>query len=184
MADNRCPHCGSPNSEDASLCSNCGLQLSDEGRENQRGDEALQTTIDSTQNLPIGRPGSAIGGYRIIRKLGHGGMGVVWEAEQRMPRRAVALKVIRGGQLVDEHHVKLFEREAQTLARLKHPGIAAIYEAGCTPDGEHFFAMELIRGESLADFVAHRRDESDPRTRSFLCFSRSLTPSATPISAR
>ena len=161
MADDRCPHCGSPNSEDASRCSNCGLQIRDEDREDQRGDEALQTTIGCTQDLPVARPGSSIGGYRVIRKLGHGGMGVVWEAEQQMPRRPVALKVIRGGQLVDEHHVKLFEREAQTLARLKHPGIAAIHEAGCTADGEHFFAMELVRGESLGDYVAHRRGESD-----------------------
>ena len=101
MADDRCPHCDSPYSEDASLCSNCGLQLHDEAREDQQGDEALQTTIDSTQDLPVGRPGSAIGGYRVIRKLGHGGMGVVWEAEQQTPRRPVALKVIRGGHLVD-----------------------------------------------------------------------------------
>lgn len=161
MADDRCPHCGSPNSEDASLCSNCGLQARDEDREDQRGDEALQTTIGCTQDLPVAHPGSSIGGYRVIRKLGHGGMGVVWEAEQQMPRRPVALKVIRGGQLGDEHHVKLFEREVQTLARLKHPGIAAIHEAGCTADGEHFFAMELVRGESLADYLAHRRGESD-----------------------
>lgn len=84
-----------------------------------------------------------IGGYRIVRKLGEGGMGIVYEAEQQTPRRAVALKVIRGGKHVAEHHVKLFQREVQTLARLKHANIAAIYEAGRTEEGEHFFAMEL-----------------------------------------
>src|SRR5262249_32173831 len=56
-----------------------------------------------------------IGDHRIFRKLGEGGMGVVYEAEQQHPRRLVALKVIRGGRLVDELQVKLFQREAQAL---------------------------------------------------------------------
>jgi eukaryotic-like serine/threonine-protein kinase len=68
-----------------------------------------------------------IGEYRILRRIGEGGMGVVYEAEQQNPRRAVALKVIRGGAYVDDHAVRLFRREARALARLKHPGIAAIY---------------------------------------------------------
>lgn len=106
-------------------------------------------------------PGASltIGNYRIIRKLGEGGMGVVYEAEQQHPRRPVALKVIRGGHFVDEYQVKLFQREAQALARLKHPGIAAIYEAGCTDAGQHFFAMELVHGEPLTDYVKGRRHD-------------------------
>jgi eukaryotic-like serine/threonine-protein kinase len=75
-------------------------------------------------------------------------MGVVYEAEQQHPKRLVALKVIRGGRFVHDEHVKLFQREAQALARLRHPGIAAIYEAGRTEDGQHFFAMELVRGNT------------------------------------
>ncbi|MGH9842026.1 MAG: serine/threonine-protein kinase, partial [Blastocatellia bacterium] len=98
-----------------------------------------------------------IGDHRILRKLGEGGMGVVYEAEQRHPRRLVALKVIRGGRLVDEYQVKLFQREVQALARLKHPGIAAIYESGLTDDGQHYFAMELVRGIPLLDYVKGRR---------------------------
>jgi len=58
-----------------------------------------------------------IAGYRTIRKLGEGGMGVVFEAEQQEPKRLVALKVTRGGPFVDEHSVRLFQREAQSLAR-------------------------------------------------------------------
>ncbi len=95
--------------------------------------------------------------YRVIHKLGEGGMGVVYESEQQHPRRLVALKVIRGGQLVDEYQVKLFRREVQALARLKHPGIAAIYESGRTEDGQHYFAMELVRGTSLLNWVKGRR---------------------------
>jgi eukaryotic-like serine/threonine-protein kinase len=95
----------------------------------------------------------SIAGYRIIRRLGMGGMGIVYEAEQQNPRRLVALKVIRGGAYVDEHQVRLFQREAETLARLKHPSIAAIYESGRTSDGQHFFAMELARGEGLDEYL-------------------------------
>jgi serine/threonine protein kinase len=98
-----------------------------------------------------------VGDYRILRKIGEGGMGVVYEAEQQRPRRPVALKVIRGGRLVDEYQVKLFQREALALARLKHPGIAAIYESDLTEDGRHYFAMELVRGVPLLNDVKGRR---------------------------
>ncbi len=97
---------------------------------------------------------ASIGGYTLVRKLGEGGMGVVYEALQGNPRRAVALKIIRGGGYVDETVVRLFQREVQALARLKHPGIAAIYEAGRTGDGQHFFAMELVQGRRLDEFLA------------------------------
>jgi len=105
-----------------------------------------------------------IAGYRTIRKLGEGGMGVVFEAEQQEPKRLVALKVIRGGPFVDEHSVRLFQREAQSLARLKHAGIAAIYEAGRTEDGQSFFAMELVQGTPLDQYLrAHPIEEPDLR---------------------
>ena len=102
-------------------------------------------------------PSATIGGYTLVRKLGEGGMGVVYEALQGNPRRAVALKIIRGGAYVDETVVRLFEREVQALARLKHPGIAAIYEAGRTEAGQHFFAMELVAGRRLDEFLASER---------------------------
>jgi len=86
-------------------------------------------------------------------------MGIVYEAEQLHPQRPVALKVIRGGTYVTETQVRMFQREAQTLARLRHPNIAAIYESGRTPDGQHFFSMELVRGESLNDFFAGHAGE-------------------------
>src|SRR5688572_20302748 len=101
--------------------------------------------------------GIHIGHYRLMREIGRGGMGVVYEAEQEHPRRPVALKVIRGGRLVDEYQIKLFRREAQALARLKHPGIAAIYEAGRTDDGCHYLVMELVHGIPLLDYVKGRR---------------------------
>jgi serine/threonine protein kinase/Tfp pilus assembly protein PilF len=102
-----------------------------------------------------------IGGYRIIGLLGEGGMGVVYEAEQPSPRRRVAIKVVRGAELVDEMRLRMFEREAATLARLDHPNIGRIYESGRTEDGRHFFAMELVRGPSLADWLAARPSPPD-----------------------
>lgn len=95
----------------------------------------------------------SIGGYRLHRRLGEGGMGVVYEAEQQNPKRSVALKVIRGGAHVGVEQARLFQREIQALARLRHPGIAAIYESGCTDEGQHFFAMELVRGQTLTEYL-------------------------------
>jgi len=69
---------------------------------------------------------STIGSYRIIRLLGEGGMGAVYEAEQDQPRRRVALKVIKSG-WADRELLRRFELESQTLGRLHHPGIAQIY---------------------------------------------------------
>ncbi|MFQ5411883.1 MAG: tetratricopeptide repeat protein, partial [Phycisphaerae bacterium] len=111
-------------------------------------DIADEPERDAPPRLP-----ESIAGYRILRKLGHGGMGVVYEAEQREPRRKVALKLILAGPHADAFQQKLFQREAQSLARLNHQGIASIYEAGRTEDGHSFFAMELVEGVELLDHV-------------------------------
>jgi serine/threonine protein kinase len=105
---------------------------------------------------PVPAMPASIGPYRIIGPLGEGGMGVVWEAEQQHPHRRVALKVMRRGHLVDEVHARMFHREAETLGRLKHPHIAAIYESGHTDDGHDYFAMELVRGATLDDWLQGR----------------------------
>ena len=78
-------------------------------------------------------PGT-IGRYRIVRLLGEGGMGAVYEAEQDQPRRTVALKVIKPG-LASPELLRRFEQESQALGRLQHPGIAQIYEAGTADTG-------------------------------------------------
>lgn len=97
-------------------------------------------------------PGS-IGGYTIRSVIAAGGMGVVYRAEQRSPRRTVALKLLHAD-LADEGARRLFEREAEALGRLQHPGIAAVYEFGsaATPAGERaFIAMEYVEGRTLLD---------------------------------
>jgi len=108
-----------------------------------------------TPKQPESHPES-IAGYRVLGLLGQGGMGVVWEAEQERPKRRVALKVMRLSHAVDDLHAKMFHREVETLGRLKHPNIAAIYESGHTEDGRDFFAMELVRGQTLDEWLASR----------------------------
>ena len=109
-----------------------------------------------------------IAGYRIVGCLGEGGMGIVYEAVQQSPRRNVALKVIRGGHFVDDIAIQLFAHEADALARLDHPHIAKIHEAGRADDGFHYFAMELVRGVPLSEWLRGRTEalsRSELRTR-------------------
>ncbi|MDO8679566.1 MAG: serine/threonine-protein kinase, partial [Acidobacteriota bacterium] len=100
-----------------------------------------------------------IGRYGILRLLGEGGMGAVYEAEQEHPHRRVALKVIKPG-LAGPEMLHRFERESQALGRLQHPGIAQIYEAGTASTAfgiQPFFAMEFVDGRSLLDYAdAHK----------------------------
>src|SRR5215471_14320434 len=106
--------------------------------------------LDTAHWLP-----AHIGRYRILRVLGEGGMGVVYEAEQQQPRRIVALKVIKPG-LASAELLRRFEQESRALARLQHPAIAQIHEAGTADAGfgpQPYFAMELIRGPSLREYV-------------------------------
>jgi tetratricopeptide (TPR) repeat protein/tRNA A-37 threonylcarbamoyl transferase component Bud32 len=122
----------------------------------------MRTISAPSAPLPSRPMPERIGDYRIVRLLGEGGMGVVYGAEQQSPRREVALKVMRQGHFVDEVHARMFRREAETLGRLKHPNIAAIYESGHTEDGHDFFAMELVRGETLDAWLASRPKEITP----------------------
>ncbi len=121
----------------------------------------LDVTLGATAAAARAPAQTTVGHYSIVRRLGEGGMGVVYEAEQENPRRAVALKIIRGA-FADEHAVRMFQREAQVLGRLKHPGIAAIYESGRTDDGQYFFAMELVRGLRLDEYLRSQQGSSLP----------------------
>ncbi len=110
--------------------------------------------VDRREPLPLPE---TIGPFRILRLLGEGATGRVFEAEQEEPARKVAVKVLKGGRMAGPDALKFFVREVSSLARLRHPGIAQIYQAGHTEDGHHWFAMELVDGQSVTDYVFGRR---------------------------
>lgn len=97
-----------------------------------------------------------VGAYRILGVIGEGGMGIVYRAEQENPRRTVALKVIRP-EFASPQTLRRFEIEASVLARLQHPGVAQVYEAGAAPVSaggrRAYFAMELVDGRTLLDYA-------------------------------
>jgi non-specific serine/threonine protein kinase/serine/threonine-protein kinase len=90
--------------------------------------------------------------FRLVRKLGEGGMGQVWLAEQTAPvRRTVALKLIKAG-MYDESVVQRFRSERQSLAIMDHPCIAKVFDAGATPQGQPFFVMEYVPGIPITGY--------------------------------
>jgi serine/threonine protein kinase len=100
-----------------------------------------------------------LGEFRIVAPLGHGGMGVVYRAVQESLGREVALKVIRPEQLFFPGARERFRREVDLVARMQHPGIVPVYAVG-SDEGVPYFAMELVRGASLADVLTHLQGRS------------------------
>src|SRR6202007_2195898 len=107
----------------------------------------------STSPLESSTPAArSIGPYRLIRKLGEGGFGQVWLAEQISPlRRQVALKLIRTG-MYDDAVLKRFQSERQSLAIMDHPSIAKVFDAGATPAGQPYLVMEYVPGLPIKDY--------------------------------
>ncbi len=109
-----------------------------------------------------------VGPYRVIRRIGEGGMGIVFLAEQTDPiHREVALKVIRPG-LDSEKVLARFASERQMLANMNHPGISKVYDAGVTPDGRPWVAMEHVAGASISQYCDDHRSTIRERLRLFL----------------
>ncbi len=124
--------------------------------------EALFAAALHADGAPADLTGMQVGPFQIISQLGEGGMGVVFEARQTHPPRVVALKVLRAGVFAGAHQLRMFRREAESLGRLNHPGIAAIHDAGRSEDGLHWFAMERVHGAAL-DAWSRARPASDSR---------------------
>ena len=125
--------------------------------------EACLAGIEFIQRAtgPATETPAILGEFRIIRELGRGGMGVVYEAEQTTLHRHVALKVLRFGAVADEDAMNRFRREAETVARLHHTNIVPIFAVGCER-GVHYYAMQYIAGRSLADVLAESQQTGQP----------------------
>ena len=98
------------------------------------------------------QPGARLGSYTLLEKIGEGGMGTVFRAEQREPiLREVAIKVIKG-ELASPDVISRFEQERRALAAMDHPHIARVLEVGESPAGLPFLVMELVRGEKITEY--------------------------------
>lgn len=114
--------------------------------------EATDADSDVVHQQSDNSQRATIGPYRLVRKIGEGGMGAVYLAEQEHPvRREVALKLIKPG--MDTHQVvRRFEAERQALAIMNHPNIAKVLDAGATDNGRPYFVMELVAGEPITTY--------------------------------
>ncbi len=121
----------------------------------------------STRNVPHADPAEMapglgeLGDFRLLREVGRGGMGVVYEAEQISLRRRVALKVLPFAAALDQRRLQRFKTEALTTAHVQHERIVPVHAVGCER-GVHYYAMQFIDGQSLAALIGelrHLRDE-------------------------
>ena len=110
---------------------------------------------------PIPFKGRKFAGYRIIRELGRGGMGVVYEAMEESMDRRVALKVLPAGLVIDRRSVERFRGDARIAAKLRHANIVTVYATGLE-DGTPYIAMECVAGETLAHVLERKKPPIPP----------------------
>jgi len=126
-------------------------------------------------------PANPLGDFQVLREIGRGGMGIVYEAVQLSLGRRVALKVLPFAATFDAKHLQRFHNEAHAAAQLHHTNIVPVYAVGCER-GVHFYAMQLIEGQSLADMIDHLRRQAgrpsadQPSVRRGLPHSHVLAP--------
>lgn len=137
--------------------------------------EAEKATVNDTlclqgaqSVLPQESPGTVLGPYTLVERIGSGGFGTVWLAEQHEPvKRQVALKILKLG--VDTQEViRRFEAERQALAMMDHPNIARVFDAGATATGRPFFVMELVRGVSIVHYCTAQKLDARARLELFV----------------
>jgi non-specific serine/threonine protein kinase/serine/threonine-protein kinase len=146
------------------------------------GDEFLRQEVESLlandgPDTVLDRPAAhllaestamVVGHYRLMQKIGEGGMGEVWLAEQREPiRRRVALKLVKAGMNTREVMAR-FESERQALALMDHTGIAKVFDAGATPEGAPYFVMEYVAGIPITEYCDDHRLSTRERLELFM----------------
>ena len=117
--------------------------------------------VEQDGDIATASPRAHLGDFRILRELGRGGMGVVYEAEQLSIGRRVALKVLPFAAMLDKQQLNRFKNEARAAGTLDHPNIVAIHSVGCER-GVHYYAMQLIEGRSLAEIIAEMKPGRPP----------------------
>jgi len=119
---------------------------------------APDLSTPATGSTPTAGPdvGAPLGDFRLIREVGRGGMGIVYEAEQISLGRHVALKVLPFAATMDPRHLQRFQNEARAAASLHHTNIVPVHGVGCER-GVHYYAMQFIEGRTLADFIAQQQ---------------------------
>jgi dienelactone hydrolase/predicted Ser/Thr protein kinase len=146
----QCPHCHSENPEDSSFCRKCGIRLP------LAGDVMVSFTKTLESAVKLVPEGSTFAGkYRILKEIGHGGMGVVYRAEDTKLKRSVALKFLPPELALHSEARERFIREAQAAAALDHPNICTIHEVG-DADGIAYIAMAYIEGRTLRQKIGER----------------------------
>jgi eukaryotic-like serine/threonine-protein kinase len=110
---------------------------------------------DAGSAASLGAVFDRVGPYRLVRRVGEGGMGVVWEAERADDtfRMRVAVKLVKRG-MDSEAVLRRFQREREILARLEHPNIARLLDGGIAPDGRPWFALEFVEGSTVTEYCA------------------------------
>ncbi len=125
---------------------------------------ALECVAPEPSGSVAGSPAPReLGDFHIVREIGRGGMGIVYEAEQISLKRQVALKLLPAAAALDGHRLSRFKNEAQAAAQLHHNHIVPIYAVGAE-GGYHYYAMQLIGGQNLADMIRHLRDLVDAKS--------------------
>ena len=131
--------------------------------------DSLFDSPDPTQDLETSEMnGETVGPYKLLQRLGEGGMGVVYLAERQKPvRQRVALKIIKQG-MDSKKFIARFEAERQALAMMDHPNIAKVLDAGCTESGRPYFVMELVKGIPISGFCDENRLTTRERLKLFI----------------
>jgi serine/threonine protein kinase len=151
-----CEQCGSPVRFGRGFCLNCVMQ---EGLESDIAN--AEKWEDVLEQVDVDAAEWRVGNYQILQKIGRGGMGIIYRAQQINPRRIVALKRILSFHVDSREALVRFEREIRAAAGLEHPNILPIYEVGETEDGRPFFSMKFAAGGNLSDAAQSLR--RDPR---------------------
>ena len=160
--ENHCPQCGANLPPDApeGLCPKCLMKAVQPSYGND-----VNATLE--QSHLIEGPGTKIGRYELLSLIGEGGMGLVYQAEQKEPvKRRVALKIIKPG-MDTKQVVTRFEAERQTLAILEHPNIAHVFDAGTTETGRPYFVMEYVEGRSITKYCDQQKLSIEQRLELF-----------------